>query len=63
MPVQKTAMRLEELETELFEIGETVQKALDRDFQEEYDVMNVSIDKGGLVVVSINLVPDEVEDE
>ncbi len=56
---KETAKRLEEVETELGELGDTIQKALDRDFQEDYDVRDVMIDKKGLIVVTIDLLEDE----
>ncbi len=59
---KETAKRLEEVETELGELGETVQKALDRDFQEEYEVKDVTIDGDGLIIVSINLLEDADEE-
>ncbi len=59
---KETAKRLEEVETELGELGEVVQKALDRTFQEEYEVKNVAIDKEGLIMVSIDLLEDALED-
>ncbi len=59
---KETAKRLEALDTELGELGEAIQKALDRGFQEEYDVVNVLIDKEGLILVSINLLEDVDED-
>ncbi len=62
MPAE-TAKRLEEVETELGELGEAIQKALDRTFQEDYEVKDVAIDEGGLILVSINLLEDELEDE
>ncbi len=58
MPAE-TAKRLEEVDTELGELGETIQKALDRGFQEDYEVQDVTIDEEGLIVVSINLLEDE----
>ncbi len=51
--------QLEEVETELGEIGETIQKALDRDFQEEYEVGDVRITKADRISVLIALVPEE----
>ncbi len=59
---KETAKRLEEAETELGELGETIEKALNRDFHEEYEVVNVLIDKEGLILVSINLLEDADED-
>ncbi len=61
MPAE-TAKRLEEVETELGELADTIEKALNRDFQEEYEVKDVAIDKDGLILVSINLLEDEAED-
>ncbi len=58
MPAE-TAKRLEEVDTELGELGETIQKALDRSFQEDYEVKDVTIDEDGLIMVSINLLEDE----
>ncbi len=55
----ETAKRLEEVETELGEIAEAVEKALDRTFQEEYEVKDVTIDGDGLIVVTIDLLPEE----
>ncbi len=60
MPTE-TAKRLEEAETELGELGETIEKALNRDFHEEYEVKDVAIDSEGLILVSINLLEDEPE--
>ncbi len=51
--------RLEEVETELGEIGETIQKALDRTFQEEYEVGDVRITKADHISVLIDLVKEE----
>ncbi len=59
---KETAKRLEEVETELGELGETIQKALDRTFQEEYEVKDVTIDKDGLILVGIALLEDADED-
>ncbi len=59
---KETAKLLEEVDTELGELGETVQKALDRDFQEEYEVKDVTIDKDGLILVAIALLKDALED-
>ncbi len=59
---KETAKLLEAVDTELGELGETVQKALDRDFQEEYEVKAVTIDKDGLILVAIDLLEDELED-
>lgn len=50
---------LEEVDTELGEIGEAVQKALDRTFQEEYEVGDVRITKADRISVIIKLIPDE----
>ncbi len=61
MPVE-TAKRLEEVDTELGELADTIQKALDRDFQEEYEVKDVTIDKDGLILVAIDLLEDVDED-
>lgn len=58
----ETAKLLEQVDTNLGEIGETIQDALDSAFQEEYDVVNVSIEKEGLIVVSINLLEEPEED-
>ncbi len=59
---KETAKLLEAVDTELGELADTVQKALDRDFQEEYEVKDVTIDKEGLILVSINLLEDDPED-
>ncbi len=59
---KETAKRLEEVETELGELAETIEKALNRDFQEVYEVKDVTIDKDGLIFVSINLLEDADED-
>ncbi len=59
---KETAKLLEAVDTELGELGETVQKALDRGFQEEYEVVNVLIDSEGIILVSINLLEDAEED-
>ncbi len=59
---KETAKRLEEVETELGELGEAIQKALDRTFQEEYEVKAVTIDKDGLILVAIDLLEDVDED-
>ncbi len=56
---KETAKLLEEVDTELGELGEAIQKALDRGFQEEYDVRDVMIDAKGLIVVTIDLLEDE----
>ncbi len=55
---KETARLLEEVETELGELGEAIQKALDRGFQEEYEVKDVMIDAKGLIVVTIDLLED-----
>ncbi len=55
----ETAKWLEEVETELGELGETIQGALDKTFQEDYEVRGVMIDKKGLIVVTIDLLPEE----
>ncbi len=60
MPAE-TAKRLEEAETELGELGEAIQKALDRGFQEEYEVKDVAIDEEGLILVSVALLEDADE--
>lgn len=57
--VQETAKLLADFETELTEIGETTEEALNKTFQEEYEVVNVSVEKGGLIVVSVKLMPDK----
>ncbi len=59
---KETAKRLEEVETELGELGEAIQKALDRTFQEEYEVKDVAIDSEGLILVSVALLEDADED-
>ncbi len=59
---KETAKLLEALDTELGELGETIQKALDRGFQEEYEVKKVDIDEEGLILVSIDLLEDAEED-
>ncbi len=59
---KETALLLAKLDTELGELGETVQKALDRGFQEEYEVKDVAIDREGLILVSISLLEDALED-
>ncbi len=59
---KETAKLLEAADTELGELGEAVQKALDRTFQEEYEVKDVAIDSEGLILVSINLLEDVDED-
>ncbi len=56
---KETAKRLEEVETELGELGEAIQDKLDATFQEEYSVRDVMIDKKGLIVVTIDLLEDE----
>ncbi len=60
--VKETAKLLEALDTELGELGDTIQKALDRGFQEEYEVKKVDIDEDGLILVSIDLLEDPDED-
>ncbi len=59
---KETAKLLEAVDTELGELGEAIQKALDRTFQEEYEVKAVTIDKEGLIMVSIDLLEDADED-
>ncbi len=59
---KETAKLLEELDTELGELGEAIQDKLDATFQEEYDVVNVLIDSEGLILVSISLLEDADED-
>ncbi len=59
---KETAKLLEAVDTELGELGEAVQKALDKTFQEEYEVVNVLIDSEGMILVSINLLEDTDED-
>ncbi len=59
---KETAKLLEDVGTELGEIGEAVEEALNRAFQEEYEVKDVAIDKEGLILVSINLLEDADED-
>ncbi len=56
---KETARLLKEVETELGELGEAIQKALDRGFQEDYEVKDVAIDEEGLILVTINLLEDE----
>ncbi len=59
-----TEERLKVAKTELGELGEAVQTAMDRTFEEEYDVVNVSVDEeSGLIVVSMNILPDEDVDQ
>ncbi len=58
-----TKEALAEVETELGELGEAIQKALDRTFREEYTVMDVTIDDGGFIIVSIALLEDDDDDE
>ncbi len=55
---KETAKLLEEVDTELGELGEAIQTALDRTFQEEYEVRDVMIDAKGLIVVTIDLLED-----
>ncbi len=50
--------QLAEVETELGEIGEVVEEALNKYFQEEYEVGDVKLVKDR-ILVSIKLVPDE----
>ncbi len=57
-----TKEALEEVETELGELGEAIQKALDRTFREEYEVKDVAIDDEGFIMVKIALLEDEDED-
>ncbi len=59
---KETAKLLEEVDTELGELQEAIQGALDKTFQEEYDVRDVMIDKKGLIVVTIDLLEDALED-
>ncbi len=59
---KETAKLLEALDTELGELGESIEKALNRDFQEEYEVKKVDIDEEGLILVSIDLLEDADED-
>ncbi len=58
----ETAKRLEEVDTELGELGEVIQKALDRGFQEDYEVKDVTIDRDGTILVFVNLLEDEPEE-
>ncbi len=59
---KETAKLLEAVDTELGELGEAIQKALDRTFQEEYEVRDTMIDAKGLIVVTIDLLEDASED-
>ncbi len=61
MPAE-TAKRLEEAETELGELADTIEKALNRDFQEVYEVKDVTIDSEGLILVTVSLLEDALED-
>ncbi len=55
-----TKALLEEVETELGELGEVVEEKLNSYFQEEYEVVNVSVDEEtGLILVSVKILPDE----
>ncbi len=58
---KETAKLLEAVDTELGELGEAVQKALDRTFQEDYEVKDVTIDEKGLILVAIDILEDEDE--
>ncbi len=59
---KETAKLLEDLDTELGELGEVIEEALNKYFEEEYEVKDVKIDKDGLILVSINLLEDADED-
>ncbi len=56
---KETAKRLEEVETELGELGEVIEDKLNSHFEEDYEVKAVTIDKDGLILVAIDLLPDE----
>ncbi len=60
---KETAAALEDVETELGELGDSIQKALDKTFQEDYEVKDVTIDDEGLVLVSIALLQDDDADD
>ncbi len=59
---KETAKRLEELDTELGELGEVIEDKLNSYFQEEYKVKAVTIDGDGLILVAIDLLEDADED-
>ncbi len=59
---KETAKLLEDLDTELGELGEVIEEALNKYFEEEYEVKKVDIDEEGLILVSINLLEDADED-
>ncbi len=58
-----TTERLQVASTELGELGEAIQEVLEKTFQEDYDVVNVLVDQEGLILVSINILPDFDEEE
>ncbi len=47
--------RLEEVDTELSDIREVIQEALDEEFEEEYTVEDVRITQGDRILVLIDL--------
>ncbi len=59
---KETAKLLEDLDTGLGELGEVVEEALNKYFEEEYEVKKVDIDEEGLILVSINLLEDADEE-
>ncbi len=53
--------RLEKLETELVDIEEVIQEALDEEFDEEYTVRDVRITKEDRISVLIDLTEPEAD--
>ncbi len=51
--------RLEEVDTDLGELGEVIQEALDETFEEHYAVRDVRITKADQISVIIDLLEDE----
>ncbi|MEE9173998.1 MAG: hypothetical protein V3U30_03370 [Thermoplasmata archaeon] len=51
--------RLEEVETDLGELGEVIQEALDETFEEHYAVRDVRITEADQISVIIDLLEDE----
>lgn len=55
--------RLEEVDTELGDIREVIQEALDEEFEEEYTVLDVRITQADQISVLIDLTgPGELSD-
>ena len=62
MSITALKEHLKELDYELGEIGEIIQKALDREFKETYEVGDVRITRANRISVLIEFVKDEDED-